>query len=240
MKELETRLSKTIIKKQKEKILASLAELRDGVREEESKRAKLLHDTCESFASAKSVDYMIWLSFYEDAEFNKKAWSKREFDELSRGDLNDLVLMYNSCMDRLSNEEMKKIAISSNFTNYFYLCADNVSEFFGKKILDLTFFQTMLASYGRLFKNIQENNSDIPESALSDPDAMMDFAKSKNSEGESAASKVRDSEGSYSRVGATTEDMIDAGVSAKGAKDLHDIAKEKGGALGGEDFATMR
>ena len=185
------------------------------------------------------MDYMIWLSFYKDVEFSEKAWSKEQFDELSRGDLNDLVLIYNSCMDRLSNEEMKKIAISSNFTNYFYLCSDNVSEFFGKKILDLTFFQTMLASYGRLFKNIQENNSDIPESVLSDPDALMDFAKSKNSEGQGASSKARDSEGGYSRVGATTEDMIDAGVSSKAAKGLHSIAEEKGRALNWQDFATL-
>jgi hypothetical protein len=237
IKEQEIRLSKTIIKKQKEKILKNLSGLRDEIREIELKRVELLHDTCESFANGKSMNYMIWLSFYKDKKLKKRAWLKEEFDELSKAELNELVGAYNGAIGSLSDSRLKKISVMSSFTNYFYLASDNVSEFFGKKILDLTFYQTILASYGKLFKNIQENNSDIPDSVMGDPDAMIDFAKSKS---ESGSSKAIDTEGGYSRVGATKEDMIDAGVSSSSAKDLHDIAKDKGGNLGWEDFATMR
>ena len=179
---------------------------------------------------------MIWLSFYKDKKFKKRAWTKESFDELSKGELNNLIGVYNAAISTLSEAKLKKISIMPSFTNYFYLSSENVSEFFGKKILDLTFYQTMLASYGKLFKSIQENNSDIPDSVLGDPDALLDFAKSK-SEGDSAAKKVADSEGGYSRVGATNEDMIDAGVSSSSAKDIHALAKAKGGTLGWQDFA---
>ena len=71
---------------------------------------------------------------------------------------------------------------------------------------------------------------------LDDPDALMDYAKSKNQD-QSNAAKVKDSEGAYSRVGATKQDMVDAGVSSSSAKGLHELAKEKGSTLGWEDFA---
>lgn len=182
------------------------------------------------------MNHMIWLSFYKDKKLKKQAWGKESFDDLPRGELNELIAIYNLKMNSLSVSKIKKISISSTFVNYFYLSADDVSGFYGKKILDLTFFQTTLASYGKMFKNIQENNSDIPDSVVGDPDALIDFAKSK-SEGDSAAKKVADSEGGYSRVGATNEDMIDAGVSSSSAKDIHELAKAKGGTLGWQDFA---
>jgi len=236
IRELETRLSKTIIKSQKEKILKKLSEEREGIESMESKRFQMLHDTCESFARAKSMNYMIWLSFYKDKDFKEKAWEKEGFDDLPRTELNDLVAIYNLKMASLSLDKVKKMAISGFFTNYFYLSSDDIPGFFGKKMLDLTFFQTTLASYGKMFKNIQENNSDIPESISRDPDALLDFAKSKT-EGESASAKVADSDGGYSRVGATNQDMIDAGVSSSSAKDLHQLAKSRGGTLGWQDFA---
>ena len=238
-KELETRLSKTIIKTQKEKILKELSKLRSEINQVESKRMEMLHDTCESFARSKSMNYLIWLSFYKDKKFKKRAWGKDDFDSLSRSELNEVVSLYNLKMVELSAERIKKIALSGFFTNYFYLAGDSISDFFGKRILDLTFFQTTLVSYGKMFRNIQENNSDIPDSVLGDPDALMDFAKSKSSS-EGSSSRSTETEGGYSRVGATKEDMIDAGVSSSSAKDLHDIAKEKGGKLGWQDFATMR
>ena len=236
IKELETRLSKTIIKKQKEKILKNLADAKEEINKIERKRSEMLHDTCESFARSKSMNYSVWLSFYEDEALTKKAWSKEEFDSLDRGDLNELIALYNLKMQELSISNIKKISISGIFVNYFYLSTESVSDFFGKKILDLTFFQTTLASYGRMFKNIQENNSDIPESVMNDPDALIDYAKSKN-ESKTHSAKVADSEGAYSKVGATKQDMIDAGVSSESAKWLHELAKQKGSALGWQDFA---
>ena len=235
IKELEIKLSKTIIKKQKERILEDLSRAREDINKIESKRAEMLHDTCESFARGKSMNHMIWLSFYTDKKLKTKAWSKEEFDDLPRAKLNELVSIYNLKMAELSPSNIKKISIFGGFVNYFYLSSDNIADFYGKKILELTFFQTTLASYGRMFKNIQENNSDIPDSVLGDPDALIDFAKSK-SKGDSAAKKVADSEGGYSRVGATNEDMIDAGVSSSSAKDIHALAKAKGGTLGWQDF----
>jgi hypothetical protein len=234
MKELETRLSKTIIKKQKEKVLKELKDLRGQINEEESKRGEMLHDTCESFARSKSMNHLIWLSFYKDSKFKKRAWKREEFDALSRAELSEVVALYNLKMMEISASNIKKIALSGFFTNYFYLTGDNIADFFGKRILDLTFFQTTLVSFGKMFKNIQENNSNIPESVLEDPDSLLDFAKSKS---ENEGSKAIDTEGGYSRVGATKEDMIDAGVSSAGAADLHDLARSKGGQLGWQDFA---
>lgn len=236
VRELEIRLSKTIIKTQKEKILKNLSAARGEIDQINSKRNEMLHDTCESFSRSKSMNFMIWLSFYKDKEFGQRFWSKEEFDELPRDQINDLVFLYNSVMETLSAEKVKKLSLSPIFTNYFYLSADNVSDFFGKKVLSLTFLQTTLASWGKTFKNVQENNSDIPEGILDDPDALIDFAKSKSSE-DSSVRRPTDSEGGYSRVGATNQDMIDAGVSSSSAKDLHAIAKEKGGTLGWQDFA---
>tara|TARA_B110000495_G_scaffold200108_1_gene214724 strand:+ start:521 stop:1498 length:978 start_codon:yes stop_codon:yes gene_type:complete len=235
IEELEKKLAKTIIKKQKEKILKNLSSARDQIDKSQLKRQEMLHDTCESFAQFKSMNYSVWLSFYIDEGLTEKAWDKEGFDSMDRADLNELIALYNLKMKEISISNLKKISISAVFSNYFYL-SDSVSDFFGKRILDLTFFQTSLASYGRMFKNIQENNSDIPESVLNDPDALFDFAKSKN-EGADVSSKLRDTEGAYSRVGATKEDMIDSGVSNSKAKDLHALSKEKGKALGWEDFA---
>jgi hypothetical protein len=239
IEEYLARRSKTIVKSQKATINKKIKEEELKLMEMQKKKSSLLHDTCESYADNKSSAFTVWGSLYSNKELSVHLYTKEEFDELSRAQLSDLVRFFNKVSSRFALEHTKRVSVLPTFTSYFNLIEGNMAGFFSRELLDLTFYQTSLLSYGRVFKSIFENYSDIPKGILRDPDAILDYAESqRENQGASKSSKSNDEHGAYSRMGASNQDMKDAGVSSGEAKDLHAIAKEKGGELSWEDFAT--
>ena len=138
---------------------------------------------------------------------------------------------------------LKRIALADFFTNIFYLCDDNVFNFYGKPVINLTFHQIEIYSYGRYFKSILQNSEDkIPEHIAEDPDKLIEWAESsKNVKDVLEKSSVSDKDGAAtSIVGATKEDLAKAGISQdEDVIDLSKKAQEQGGKLTMEDLMKL-
>ena len=51
------------------------------------------------------------------------------------------MTVYSKNNEKFKAEVLKKIALADFFTNIFYLCEDNVFNFYGKPVIILTFYQ---------------------------------------------------------------------------------------------------
>lgn len=203
---------------------------------EELKKIKhsLLRDTCESFADNRSNDYSVYLSFCKTPQLDP-LFTMEAFEELDKGELQQLVMLYNEVMIELSTENIKKIAISPFFVNYFNLTGDSPALFFSGPVSEFTYYQVNLLNYGRVFKSIFDNVPDIPEDVMDDPEKILDYAES-TKKTEQSRTKAQESDG-YSVVGANEGDLKTMGLKDGTTKSIFDLAKEKGGNLSIKDLA---
>jgi len=140
-------------------------------------------------------------------------------------------------------ENLKRMALADFFTNIFYLCEDNIYNFYGKPIVKLTFYQIELFSFGRYFKSIMQNSEEeVPEHIAEDPEKLIEWAESsKNVKEILEKSSTEGKDGAASSiVGATAEDLQKAGIDKNDdVIDLSQKAKEKGGKLTMQDMMKL-
>ena len=146
---------------------------------------------------------------------------------------------YNEFHQTFSETNIKNLAIQDFYKSY-YSFIDNLSDFFGKPVVDLTNYQLNLILYTKIFKNIMEQYSEeIPDRIKGDPDGLLDFANSSESRDKIKEELSKDS-GASTIVGATKEDMDELGLSRpKQGKTLEDLAKDKGGSLSMKDLMDL-
>ena len=155
-----------------------------------------------------------------------------------------MVTIYNGRMDRFTEINLKRLAVSGFYLNNFYLCKDNPFIFYGEPVVNLTYPQIELFSFGRYFKNILSELKHPPtEEQLDNPDKLIEmFNISKNAEkvlSEGKATAGKDKVVS-TVVGATREDLERMGAqSDPGAVDINQIAAEKGGHLSMEELIKL-
>jgi hypothetical protein len=142
-----------------------------------SQKDRLLGLTAEAFAEKKVNEHYIVESFYLDANFQKRYLSDDYFDNLSEHQMQEIVALYNTEIDVVSDKNIKRLAIQDFFQAYWSLSAENLYNFFGKPICDLTYFQIKLGSYGRTFKGILEKADTFPEDVREDPDKLLDYVR---------------------------------------------------------------
>ena len=222
-----------IIPSQIEQLSEQLDKATEELVQLKATKQSLLKETCEHFADHRSNDYSVYLSFCKDSDLTP-LFSKREFDELEKAELYELVGIYNEVMSQLNTDNIKQIAIAPFFVNYFNLTGDNPSSFFEGPIAQLTYYQVNLLNYGRVFKSIFDNVPNLPDNILDDPDKILDFAES-SKKAQSNRDKAESSDG-YSVVGATDGDLKTMGIKDGTSKSIFDLAKEKGGNLTMDDF----
>ena len=211
-------------------------QLEVGAKELEKLKAtkeSLLKETCEHFADQRANDYSVYLSFCTNTSL-EPLFTEDQFNHLEKPELYELVALYNTAMVPLSTENIKRIAIAPFFVNYFNLTGDNPSCFFKGPVAHLTYYQVNLLNYGRVFKSIFENVADIPDHVADDPDKLLDFAES-SKKAQTNRDRAQQADG-YSVVGATEGDLKTMGIKDGSTKSIFDMAKEKGGNLGIEDF----
>ena len=112
-------------------------------------------------------------------------------------------------------------------------------QFYGKPFCNLTYNQIRLIVYTRVFKNIFDNNENIPDNIRKDPAKLLEFGGSSREERDKVSEKL--SNGSAGTlVGATDEDYEYLGIEKpKGGISLHEEAKKKGGTLNMEDLMKL-
>ena len=154
-----------------------------------------------------------------------------------------LVATYNKNTKKFGSSNLKKISLSGFFTNLFYLCENNAYTFFGKPLVELTFYQVELFGYGRYYKSLMENSeAQVPDDVKEDPEKLVEwFESTKNAREVLDKSKGSEKEGSAtSLVGATKQDLKRLGLDNPNETiNLAKKAAEKGGTLSMEDMMKI-
>lgn len=196
--------------------------------------------TAEEYANRRINEYYMHISILD--EEGKQLFGENEFDELEQDQVNDIMQVYEKNNRKFKAEILKKISLADFFTNIFYLCEDNVFNFYGKPVIDLTFYQIEIYSYGRYFKSIIQNSEEkIPDHIVEDPDKLIEWAQSSKNVKEVLEKSSGDAEsGASSIMGATKQDLAKAGIDEnQDVIDLSQKAQEKGGRLTMEDMMKL-
>lgn len=198
----------------------------------------LLGHTCEKYSEGRAHDFYILASFFGDKECLQPLYSQKEYDELSRIEVSGLVAIYNHIFQSYSEESVQDLVLEDFYQPYLSF-ADDSMQFYGKPFCELTYNQIRMIVYTRIFKNIFENNIDIPEKIKKDPRALLDYGSISSEEKEKMQERFSDSAGA-TIVGATEEDYEYLGMSKPDSGiNLHEEAKKKGGSLSMEDMMKL-
>ena len=167
-----------VIPSQIDQMKVKIEESKEKTLKMQSEKDGLLADTAEAFASRHLNDISIYNSFYADKTFSQPFFSEEEFDELERKEIYNLVRLYNNKFEDISLENIKHLALSGLFMNYFNLKEDSPNDIFERAPLSLSFYQLNLITYAKIFKSIFKNIPDIPEDIRDDPNELLEFADS--------------------------------------------------------------
>ena len=209
-----------------------------------AKREELIGFTSEKYAQKKTNEYYVFSSLYKDRDLKEPFFSCEDFDYLSAKELSDLVANYNAVNTKFSSETLKRIALSGFFLNFFYVSEDNPYYFFGKPIVNLTFYQVQLYSFGKNYKNMLQNSKNKPPDEMyDDPDKLTEFfeqgeeamkvIESLDAKGKDPLEGKEKAGGATSLVGATKEDLERLGLGEDQGEyiSLSKEAAKKGGKL---------
>ncbi len=205
-----------------------------------SEKSDLIGFTAENYADKKTNDFYILFTLYKDDQLKNKYFSEEALDDVSDADLSLISALYNKNMRRFKDDCLKRIALSPFFLNSFSINKDNPFIFYGKPVIQLTYYQSDLFSLGRYFKHILSEMKHPPTSdQLDDPDSLLgSHAASKNSE--KALSKSKEG-GATTIVGATKDDLKAMGISESKDEsiDLNKEVAKKGGPLSMQDLIKL-
>lgn len=181
------------------------------------KRDSLIGLTDERAATQKMQFYYIHLSFFGDSSLKTRLYDMPTMDEMDEDESYDLLSLYMAFVGRFDSPVIRRLAVSPIFSNSFHLCGDNLTQFFGKPVVDLSFYQSNLLSYGLYFKNVMSHEP-IPPDCREDPDKIEDYIN--KSAAAKAALKTSMEGGATGVVGASSEDFKSMGMT-EDTKGLH-------------------
>lgn len=242
---LEVTKSQMFLKSQIESIRKEIEEAELELRSLKNEKANLMGMTAETYAAKKANESFMLQVLYDDSDFKVPSLPEEKYNMLSDQDLGVLMSQYTLKTKNLSMGQLRKISISSFFVNFFYLSEDNPYTFYGKPIVNLTYYQTELFALGRYFKHLaSEAKVKPPREIADDPEKLIEFYETrKNAEEfmEKNESRLKhEGAGGTSIVGATKEDLEAIGYSqAEQGVDLQQFAKSKGGQLNMQDFIEL-
>lgn len=198
----------------------------------------LIGNTCEKYAAQRTNDFYILKSFYKSESFDTPLYTESQYDELDSRKIAELIKIYNDTFHFFSEDSIQYLILEDFYQPYLNF-ADDSMQFYGKAFCLLTYNQIRMIVYTRIFKNIFENNENIPEKIRKDPKALLDFGSTSSEEREKMKSRFEDSDGS-TIVGAKDEDYEYLGIQKPaGGIDLHKEAKKKGGSLSMQDMMKL-
>lgn len=194
-----------------------------------AKKAGLMGVTCEAVADAEINDFYILSSLFSDANLMIPFLTEEQFDYQTQESMRQIVTTSNRILDPCNDLNMKKLAMQAFFQNLYGLAGDRLTDFFGKPICQLTFYQSSLLQYASRFRAIYLNNdtSKWPKEVLENPDAFIDYAITLEK-----GKKEQESKGAYDA------DTINVGVKesdgkALGLKTQNSLGKEIAEKYGG-------
>ena len=209
-----------------------------------SERKELLGFTAEDYANKKINEYYMFNSLFKDKNLKDKFFSEQEFDELENEDISKILQIYNDINKNFTENNLKKIALSSYYLSLFNICDESAYNLYGKPIIYLTFYQMEVFGYARYFKNALEQAKHRPTDELYEsPEKLIEWLESSRN-AEELLNKTEEghkgTEGAIatSIIGAKKEDLAKIGKDENSIS-LHKEAQKKGGVLSMDDLIKM-
>ena len=238
---LRSSKSKVFLQSHIDNINKQIAENQSKLSALELEKEELIGFCAENYASRRINEYYMYNAIL--APDGSKLFSEEEFEDLEEKRIVDLIGIYNKNTKKFGSDSLKKISLSGFFTNLFYLCSDDAHVFFGKALVNLTFYQIELFGYGRYYKSLMENSeTQVPDDVKETPEKLVEWFDSTKSARETLEkSKNAGQDGSAtSLVGATPEDLKRLGLDNPNETiSLAKKAAEKGGRLNMEDMMKL-
>lgn len=243
---LKTTKSKLFIQSQINQINEEINKNLNELNALKSEKKELVGFTVEDYASKKINEYYMYVSLYKDENLKEKFFSEEDYSDLENLSILKLIKTYNEVMSRFNDKNLKKIGISGYFSNIFYLSNDDPFIFYGKPLVELSFYQIELFNYGKYFKGIlTQAKNRPPDSIMEDPDKLIEWFEGSRNVDEvlNKNSKVAQKDNvATSLVGATSEDLKRLGLRKEEQSNVIDLNKEaakKGGKLSMEDLIKL-
>lgn len=231
-----------VLKSQIDKQNESIKEARKEINNLLLKKQSLLGANAEDYADKRSNDYYIIKSFYSDKELKTPLFpTEQDFNELYSSEVSQFIKVYNDTFKMFEEIKIQEMILQDFYYIYFPFSDDTVG-FFGNPVCHLTYNQLKLIVYTKIFKNIFENNSHIPEKIKKDPEALLDYGNISSEAKEKMKQKLEGGGDASTLFGATSEDYEYAGLENPGDSpgvSLQKAAERKGGALSMEDLMEL-
>ena len=231
-----------VLKSQIDKQNQSIQEARKKLNSLIAKKNELIGVSAESYADKRSNDYYIIKSFYENTECTEAVFpEEKDYNTLYSEDVAKFVNSYNTIFAMFEEKKIQEMILQDFYYIYFPFSDDTVG-FFGSPVCHLTYNQLKLIVYTKIFKNIFENNSHIPEKIKKDPQALLDYGSISTQAKEKLNEQLSNEKAGSTLFGATEEDYEYAGLekpSDKSSNSLHQAAAKKGGTLSMADLMEL-
>ena len=191
-------------------------------------KAQIVGLTAENYASKRSNDEMLRFFIFKDPDLIENLHTEDEFSELEIRQVLLLNQIMTDASEKMSEDNIKHAVLRPFFGMYISNC-ENISDFYGKPIVNLSAYQMKVAMYSRVFHSIFQYTEDIPDNIKEDPDKLMAYSESKRNKGSNKGG-LRDDADASAVFGATREDMKDVAKDSKTVS-LSEEAKKAGGKL---------
>jgi len=230
---------KLIIASQQKEIDNKIKVLEEELLSIEKDRVELLGITAEEYSTRKSNEYLIYLTFCKNENFDKYFDSEDDFFNLEVEDLIKYASLYQNFNSLFSVKNLKKTAVSSFFMNMFFLSENNPYTFFGKPLSKLTYNQINLFTLARGYKYNLERTGDSPPSSINSLDELVEWYENRSLV---TKEKEKDSGKEFlgkTYIGATKEELKGMLDSKDEVIDLVKEADKKGGNLSFEEILKI-
>ena len=237
---------KLFIQAQKDEMGILVKEEEEKIIDLHKERDELIGYTVEKYSLRKINEEYAFKILYKDKDFEEYMFSREDYDELDSTTVQEIMKIFNETNILFTDYNIRKLALAPFFLNVFYLCEDNPMTFYGKPVLELTYYQNEVFSSARYFKYLLSESKGKPdESVMDDPDEFVSwFEGSKQAEKLLEKSRAGSKDNAaVSIMGASKKDMEHLGLetSDEGGKivSLSKEAQKKGGSLTMEDLIKL-
>lgn len=207
----------------------------------EVEKEELIGFTAEAYASRRINEHYMFNAIL--GKNGEKLFSRQEFEELEEEKMTELIGAYNKNTNKFNSKALKLVSVSGFYSNLFHLCSDNAYIFYGKPLVELTFYQIELFGYGKYHKTLIENaEHKPPEEIAQNPQKLVEwFESGKNIKEVLDKSENAGKEGTAtSLVGASKQDLKRLGLDNPNETiNLAKKAAEKGGRLSMDDLMKL-
>ena len=233
---LKRTVKATFLPSQREKLQEDINKKRKELESLRIKRQEVVGKTAEDYATSRSGDELLRCLLYDSDQLKNNFYTDEQFGDLETWEVIEISKLQDDVNKRFADSIIQEAVLRPFFSMYLSSC-ENISQFYGKAVIDLTIPQLKVATYGRMFFNIFQNVPDIPDNIKEDPQKLLAFSdshfnKDKNSGG------LRDDADASAVFGATKEDMKSLGGQPNTVS-LSDEIKKNDGELNMEQMMRL-